>query len=77
MNWIKVSERVPDNRRSVLAWGRAGIGIGGYQSSREQFLGATKYNKSSNGSGQFDVEQPARFSFSRVTHWAEIEGPSE
>ena len=75
MEWISVSDRVPDTRRSVLAWGEAGICIGGYAPLREQFLGQTKFNPTRSG-GQFDAERYQRFSVCRVTHWAEIEGPN-
>lgn len=74
MKWISVEERVPDNRRSVLAWGLAGFCVGGYQPLKSVFLGATKFNPSRDG-GQFDIERYQRFTIRRVTHWAEIEGP--
>lgn len=75
ISWIPVHVRVPDDRRSVLAWGEAGLCLGGYQPLREQFLGPTKFNPKRDG-GQFDIERYRRFSICRVTHWAEIRGPN-
>lgn len=79
MQWISVSERVPEDRRAVLAWGEGGFSIGGYQPLqplRKLFLGSTRFNPTRTG-GSFDVERHQRFRICVVTHWAEIEGPNK
>ena len=73
MKWISVSDRVPDNRRRIITWGTGGwIGL----SAREQFLGDTRFNPAKDG-GKFDIELSRRFTWCRVTHWAEIEAPAD
>lgn len=76
MNWIPVSERVPDNRRSVLAWGLV-FPFFWHDANKEVFLGKTKFNATANG-GEFDLEKfhSYRVFGCCVTHWAEIEGPN-
>lgn len=77
IDWISVNERVPDDRRNVLAFGVRGLQMMfGYQPLKNEFIGVTRYNATKDG-GMFDCEKPARFSFCRVTHWAEIDGPKE
>lgn len=77
MEWISVSTRVPENRRSVHVWGESGLCFGGFSTPlRSHLLGTTKFNPSRNG-GEFDIERHQRFSICRVTHWAEIEGPCD
>jgi len=73
INWINVDVRVPDNRRPVLAWGSSSI-FSDPRIRAPKFLGVTKFNPTRDG-GEFDIERNTRFSFWRVTHWAEIEGP--
>jgi len=73
MNWISVTDSVPETRRRVLAWGESwvcGIHRGAH------FLGSTQYNPR-RGGNIFDVEIVGRFDFCHcsVTHWAEIVGP--
>jgi hypothetical protein len=72
MEWISVEDRVPDNRRKVLAWGRTTPRF----NERGQFLGATRFNPSRTG-GRFDIEAGRTWITTRVTHWAEIQGPEE
>lgn len=79
MNWINVATRVPDNRRDVLAWGD--LNVMGYRGGKARFLGVTRFNPGAwGGRGEFDCEPPGHGAFvfvaRRVTHWAEIEGPT-
>lgn len=76
MLWISTSERVPDNRREVLVWGVAGFSLAGQTVLRDQFLGTSRFNTSKRGRGLFDIEGYTPFILRRVTHWAEIEGPT-
>lgn len=72
IDWIDVNTRVPDNRRPVLVWGQPYL-RGLLTAERATFLGTTRYNVKSDGSGAFDNERtplPAK-----VTFWAEIQGP--
>lgn len=72
INWIDVKERVPHNRRNVLAWGDRSA-LRKYKFG--VFLGPTKCNVTSDGA-KFDVEKKCWPDvFTRVTHWAEITGP--
>jgi hypothetical protein len=75
IDWISTKERVPEDRRKVLAWGDASS-LGA--SARSVFLGPTRYNPSPKG-GRFDIEGLTFWTVSRssVTHWAEITAPSE
>jgi hypothetical protein len=70
MEWIKVTDRVPDNRRKVLVWG-----YNYFPYISESFLGISKFSKTSSG-GEFDIENSSWFSTYVVTHWAEIIGPN-
>lgn len=72
MNWISVHDRVPDNRRKVLVWGRASLGP---IDLKPGFLGTTRFNPSPNG-GRFDADRWSVYSSTTVTHWCEIEGPA-
>lgn len=63
MSWIDVAERVPDNRRDVLVWGRRV-----FPSSTPRFLGVSRYNPGD----CFDIERSV-ISIYRVSHWAEVE----
>lgn len=72
--WISVSDRVPDNRRKVLAWGWSRGVL--FCKRKMAFLGVTRYNMDRTG-GRFDLEEPSPWGYSRVSHWAEIEGPEE
>lgn len=74
IHWISVAERVPDNRRWVLAWGKASIFMGLMENAESRFLGQTRFNPTDTG-GRFDLDIPSRFRFCCVTHWAEIIGP--
>lgn len=69
MNWIPVSQRVPDNRRQVLTWGAYNFIWPG-----PRFLGVSKYNPGGRG---FDNERGGIMLPPMVTHWAEIVGPDE
>ena len=81
MKWFSVAERVPNNRRSVLAWGttwRVGLRLSPPEGS---FIGETRFNPSRSG-GKWDTEEADNWWSSayfrhRVTHWAEIEGPGK
>lgn len=74
IDWIPVDSRVPDDRRTVLVWGDVYF-VG---TVRSQFLGGSRYNMKRRGDGQFDIEKPDAMLFAtRVTHWAEIDPPSE
>ena len=73
MNWISVNERVPDNRRKVLAWGRWSIGP---IDCGPGFLGETRFNPSPSG-GKFDADRWNMYGSSTVTHWCEIVGPAD
>jgi hypothetical protein len=70
IRWISVKQRVPDDRRKVLAWGIATVPIIG---ARSAFLGVTQFNPSKTG-GKFDVDSFGMFGH-MTTHWAEIKGP--
>lgn len=70
IRWISVKQRVPEDRRKVLAWGIATVPIIG---ARSAFLGVTQFNPSKAG-GKFDVDSLGMFS-RMTTHWAEIKGP--
>lgn len=75
IEWIDVTVRVPDNRRSVLAWGF--VTSGGIWRSDKRFLGVTHFNPSKSG-GLFGCERNSNIMYgSHVTHWAEIEGPPQ
>mgnify|MGYP000872192157 CR=1 FL=1 len=77
IRWIPVEDRVPDNRRPVLAWGVADLLFGVWERN-PMFLGVTRYNPGTDGSrGRFDCERLRVYStvVSLVTHWAEITGP--
>lgn len=76
IRWIKVKERVPDDRRPVLAWGTADP-IFGHWHRLPRFLGVTRFNAKADG-GTFDGERLHEWSFfiRKVTHWAEITGPA-
>lgn len=76
MNWIPVSERVPNDRRTVLAWGMVHT-IFSIKDPRDCFLGATKFNATNHG-GEWDCCKSDQWSIHTVivTHWAEIEGPN-
>jgi hypothetical protein len=77
IRWIPVDDRVPDDRRPVLAWGTSDW-LYGRWGRKPAFLGITRYNTGADGSrGRFDCERLHRFStvICRVTHWAEITGP--
>ena len=71
MEWIKVTDRVPDNRRQVLVWGYSYFPY----PHIPQFLGNSQYNITSKG-GRFDIEKGSWYSTYIVTHWAEIVGPN-
>ena len=74
IRWISVADRVPDDRRPVLAWGRYGITLVPHE--KLGFLGQTRFNPSKGG-GTWGAEQRSWRSllWAVVTHWAEIEGP--
>lgn len=77
IRWISVEERVPDDRRNVLTWGGATM-LFVYQPWKEGlFLGVSKFNPTKDG-GKWDCEQLHSLSIfvRKVTHWAEIVGPS-
>lgn len=77
IRWISVNERVPDDRRLVLAWGPCDPLFGVWQRT-PQFLGVTRFNQGTGGNrGRFDCERlgPYAFTIQAVTHWAEIVGP--
>ena len=79
IRWIRVKDRVPDDRRPVLAWGPLDW-LHGTWKRRPKFLGITRFNQGKGGArGHFDCESLGRFSFTlcEVTHWAEITGPAE
>lgn len=71
MNWIPVKERVPENRREVLAWGTATLGP---IKLKPGFLGTTRFNPSPRG-GKFDADHWNMLGSTTVTHWCDIEGP--
>lgn len=78
IRWIRVKERVPDDRRPVLARGPLDWLFGSWK-RRPKFLGVTRFNPGKHGErGQFDCERLNRFSITvcQVTHWAEITGPT-
>jgi hypothetical protein len=70
IEWINVKDRVPNNRRSVLAWGNI---LGMLSLNRGgRLLGVVRYNPYD----CFDCEKPRRFSpIVSVSHWAEISSP--
>lgn len=71
IEWISVTQRVPDDRREVLAWGIPCIAF----RRGPRFLGSTKFNPSRRGGG-FDMENVRGWlPPPSVTHWAEITGP--
>lgn len=77
IRWIPVKERVPDDRRPVLAWGPADWLFGTWK-RKPKFLGITRYNVDKDGGrGRFDCERLGRYSIvvCEVMHWAEIVGP--
>lgn len=70
MNWIDRTKEVPEDRRTVLAWGSTVVSS---FSGKGHLLGETKFNPRSDS---FDIErQGSVFVGYRVTHWAEIVGP--
>ena len=78
MNWIDRRERVPDNRRAVLTWGRAAGPIG-WVLREGKLLGVTRYNRAGDGNGTFDrdgADWTPGWGGYIVTHWCEIEGPT-
>lgn len=73
MNWINRNDRVPDNRRKVMVWGKSfTCGL-----NAKSYFGISRFNLTPHG-GQFDAEQRGGMSFVhiQITHWAEIEGPA-
>lgn len=72
MDWIDVNDRVPENRRPVLAWGLHSI-LGMKYKSR--FIGQTRFNPTKSG-GKWDAQISDRFSNTLVTHWCEIVPPN-
>lgn len=77
IRWIRVKDRVPDDRRQVLAWGPVDWLFGAWK-REPAFLGITRYNPGADGArGRFDREQLHALSsiVCEVTHWAEIVGP--
>lgn len=73
MNWIKRNDRVPNNRRKVMVWGKSSTcGL-----NEKSYFGISRFNLTPDG-GQFDVEERGGLGFVsiRITHWAEIEGPA-
>lgn len=74
LEWINVEKQVPDDRRKVFVWGFGGIFGVKLNKTTGQYLGTTSFNPSKTG-GRFDIEKPGYYTFCKVTHWAEIEGP--
>lgn len=70
IEWVNVKERVPEDRREILTWGKWIIPF----LTKPRFLGITKYNP---GSDEFDLEKSSWLSACSVTHWAEITGPQD
>ena len=56
IDWISVKERVPDNRRTVLAWGYFYFKPQ-YRPREEKFMGVTKFNPDPKSRGNFDCEK--------------------
>jgi hypothetical protein len=75
IDWISVSDRVPDNRRKVLVWGHVWL-LGIYQPSKTGFMGSSKCNVDKTGA-HFDVEKGSCMLGRKVTHWAEITSPND
>lgn len=77
MNWIPVTERLPEDRRLVLTWGHTYyFGLG---PSKPGPLGVTKCNRDGSVGASFDNERSGgRFSIGRnhVTHWCDIVAPA-
>jgi hypothetical protein len=79
IRWIAVKDRVPDDRRPVLAWGSLDWLFGKWKRN-PKFLGITRFNKGKDGDrGWFECERLGAYStvVCEVTHWAEITGPAE
>lgn len=68
IEWIKVSDRVPNDRRRVLVtYTRPFLGLSKPQGS------ITRYNPG----GRFDIEEGSHLlPGALVSHWAELELPS-
>jgi len=79
IRWIAVTDRVPNDRRDVVAWGPIDWLFGTWK-RKPKFLGITRFNKGKDGDrGQFGCELLGAHSIvvCEVTHWAEITGPAE
>jgi hypothetical protein len=71
IEWIPVTERVPDDRRRVLAWTENCL-----FRSLGPWLQVTQFNPTKRG-GRFDCEVSGFVTVPKVTHWAEITAPSD
>jgi len=76
IEWIDRTVRVPPDRREVLIWGKiTSHPVDCWTEPR--FLGVSRCNILPHGHDRFDREGSSIFFSCHVTHWAEIEGPSD
>lgn len=69
IEWVDVRERVPEDRRLVLAYTRRMLPIG----DRAGYA-LTQYNRRRRGGGDFDIEAGQWFPV-KVLYWAELSAP--
>jgi hypothetical protein len=69
INWIDRNKKPPENGEYVLVWGTVPTLHG---TSKSMFLGEAQYRYN-----QFTVDYTGHFGLVMVTHWAELNPPSE